>query len=102
MKYVCDFAEERWARGRPVTDVRCSPHQNEMFLAAYGQRSNPSLSDPDGCLLVWNLAMQSRPELTFTCPSAVLTAHFHRFDPALFFGGTYQEAWCSGTPAPSP
>jgi len=89
MKYVNDYAEERWARSRPVTDCKFSPHKSEMFLAAYGQRANPALSDPDGCMLVWNLAMQSRPELTFSCPSAVLTAHFHRFDPALFFGGTY-------------
>mmetsp|Transcript_61706 Transcript_61706/g.198835 ORF Transcript_61706/g.198835 Transcript_61706/m.198835 type:complete len:668 (-) Transcript_61706:204-2207(-) len=89
MKYVGDHAEERWARSRPVTDVRFSPHRAEMFLAAYGQRANPALSDPDGCMLVWNLAMQSRPELAFSSPSAVLTAHFHRFDPALFFGGTH-------------
>lgn len=89
MKFVSDYNEEQWARSRPVTDVRFSPHKGEMFLAAYGRRANPALSDPDGCMLVWNLAMQSRPELTFSCPSAVLTAHFHRFDPALFFGGTY-------------
>lgn len=89
LKFVNEYTEEQWARSRPVTDVRFSPHKGEMFLAAYGRRTNPSLSDPDGCMLVWNLAMQSRPELTFSCPSAVLTAHFHRFDPALFFGGTY-------------
>mmetsp|Transcript_71559 Transcript_71559/g.226099 ORF Transcript_71559/g.226099 Transcript_71559/m.226099 type:complete len:667 (-) Transcript_71559:87-2087(-) len=89
MKFVSEYAEEQWARSRPVTDVRFSPHKGEMFLAAYGRRANPALSDPDGCMLVWNLAMHSRPELTFSCPSAVLTAHFHRFDPAIFFGGTY-------------
>jgi len=33
--------------------------------------------------------MKSRPELALTCPSAVLTAHFNRFDPKLLFGGTY-------------
>lgn len=89
MKFVNDYIEEQWARSRPVTDVRFSPHKGEMFLAAYGRRANPALSDPDGCMCVWNLAMQNRPELTFSCPSAVLTAHFHRFDPAIFFGGTY-------------
>jgi len=89
MKHVDDYLEDRWGPGRPVTDVRFSPRREELFLAAYGQRANPSLSDPDGCMLVWNLAMRSRPEIAFSCQSAVLTAHFHRFNPALFFGGTY-------------
>jgi len=89
LKHVDEYVEERWSRNRPVTEVRFSPHQKEMFLGAYGQRVNPALSDPDGCMLVWNLAMRNRPELTFSCQSAVLTARFHRFDPALFYGGTY-------------
>jgi len=84
-----DYIEERWCTGRPITDVRFSPHRKELFLAAYGQKTNPSLSDPDGCALVWNLSMQKRPEVVFTCQSAVLTSHFHRFNPAIFFGGTY-------------
>merc|ERR1712039_407184 len=58
-------------------------------MGAYGKRENAALSDPDGCALIWNLAMRTRPELAFTCPSAVLTAHCHRFEPSLFFGGTY-------------
>merc|ERR1719160_1466190 len=33
--------------------------------------------------------MKNRPEVTFSCQSAVLTAHFHRCNPSLFFGGTY-------------
>jgi len=89
MKYVGDYIEDRWSRGRPVTDLQFSPHQQEMFIAAYHQKVNPELSDPDGCMLVWNLAMTSRPELAFTAPSAVLTARPHRFDPALFYGGTF-------------
>merc|ERR1719221_1199273 len=88
MKHKADYAEER-CHTRPITDCRFSPHQPEMFLAAYGQKASPQLTDPDGCVLVWNLAMKTRPELTFTCPSAVLTAHFNRFDPKLLFGGTY-------------
>lgn len=89
LKYIDDYLETRWASGRAVTDVRFSPHHSDMFLASYGRKANPSLEDPPGCLLVWNAAMKSRPELAFTCPSGVLSAHFHRFEPALFFGGTY-------------
>lgn len=89
LQFVDEYVEDRWSRHRPITDVRFSPHQKEMFLAAYCQRVNPALTDADGCMLVWNLAMRNRPELAFTSPSAVLTAQFHRFDRALFFGGTY-------------
>jgi len=86
MKHVEDFTEEKWSKGRPVTDVRFSPHRKEMFLSAYGQRVNASAADPDGCMLVWNLAMKNRPELCFSSPSQVQTAHFHSFDPAVFYG----------------
>lgn len=61
LKYVDDYVEEKWARGRPVTDVKFSPHQAPMFLAAYGERTSAAASDPDGCMLVWNLAMKNRP-----------------------------------------
>lgn len=89
MKLVDDYVEEKWSQGRPVTDLRFSRRREELFLASYGQRKSPSLSDPDGCMLLWNLAMNKRPEMAFSCQSAVLTAQAHRFDPALFFGGTY-------------
>mmetsp|Transcript_39312 Transcript_39312/g.108434 ORF Transcript_39312/g.108434 Transcript_39312/m.108434 type:complete len:649 (-) Transcript_39312:234-2180(-) len=89
MRHVEDFCEDRWSIGRPVTDCRFSPKSHEMFLASYGQRENASLADPDGCMLVWNLAMKHRPEMIFSSQSAVLTARFHTFNPALFFGGTY-------------
>eukprot|EP00927_Polykrikos_kofoidii_P037870 TRINITY_DN32076_c0_g1_i1.p1 TRINITY_DN32076_c0_g1~~TRINITY_DN32076_c0_g1_i1.p1 ORF type:complete len:664 (+),score=128.67 TRINITY_DN32076_c0_g1_i1:65-1993(+) len=89
MKHVADYAEERWTQGRPVTDCRFSPRDQEVFLASYAQKENPSLSDPDGCVLVWNLAMRHRPEMVFSSQSAVLTTQFHQFNPALFFGGTY-------------
>lgn len=89
MKHVDDFTEEKWSKMRPVTDVRFSPHRKEHFLAAYGQRANPAATDPDGCMCVWNLAMKTRPELTFSSPSPVLAANFHTFDEALFYGGTY-------------
>jgi len=89
LRFIEEYSEVRWASRRTVTDVRFSPHQGDMFLASYGQRANPSLADPEGCLLVWNLAMRNRPELAFTCSSGVLTANFHCNEPALFFGGTY-------------
>ncbi|CAK9108668.1 unnamed protein product [Durusdinium trenchii] len=53
LKHVDDYVEEKWAKGRCVTDLRFSPHRQEIFMAAYHQKANPELSDPDGCMLVW-------------------------------------------------
>lgn len=88
MKHVEEYVEDRWSKGRPVTDVKFSPHNKEIFMAAYGQRVNAQDYDPDGCLLLWG-SMKNRPELHFTSPSQVLTAQFHKFDPTLLYGGTY-------------
>lgn len=89
LKHVEDYGEEKHTQGRAITDLKFSPHRSELFLASYGLRANPDLSDPDGIVLLWNLAMKARPEVTFTCQSSVLAAQCHRFDPALYFGGTY-------------
>lgn len=89
MHHVHDFTEDKWSKQRPVTDVKFSPHKKEHFMAAYGERVGASMTDPDGCLLIWNLAMKNRPELCFTSPSPVLTANFQNFDESLFYGGTY-------------
>mmetsp|Transcript_49378 Transcript_49378/g.130178 ORF Transcript_49378/g.130178 Transcript_49378/m.130178 type:complete len:667 (-) Transcript_49378:76-2076(-) len=89
LRYVDDYVEDRLVRGRPVMDARFSPHRRELFLASYGRGPPGPASDLDGCMLVWNLAMRSRPEMIFTAPSSVLTADFHCFEPALIYGGTY-------------
>ncbi|CAJ1420112.1 unnamed protein product, partial [Effrenium voratum] len=52
LKHVDDYVEEKWSRGRAVTDLRFSPHRQEIFIAAYHQKANPELSDSDGCMLV--------------------------------------------------
>lgn len=94
----CTSYQEKWAKGRCVTDLRFSPHRQadvgsgsrlscrwteslprdldhfmefewgwsgwslpgscvplgeEIFISAYHQKTNPELSDPDGCMLVW-------------------------------------------------
>mmetsp|Transcript_15047 Transcript_15047/g.24924 ORF Transcript_15047/g.24924 Transcript_15047/m.24924 type:complete len:333 (+) Transcript_15047:985-1983(+) len=41
----------------------------------------------DGLVLVWNLAMPSRPEHIFTCGSPVLAAKFHPTEAPLVIGG---------------
>eukprot|EP00922_Rhytidocystis_sp_ex-Travisia-forbesii_P063234 GHVS01094101.1.p1 GENE.GHVS01094101.1~~GHVS01094101.1.p1 ORF type:complete len:352 (+),score=49.32 GHVS01094101.1:1224-2279(+) len=62
---------------------------NELFLASYGTADSMSVTDPDGCVLVWSLPMTQRPEYTFTCQSAVCTAMFDKFTPNIIVGGTY-------------
>lgn len=83
------FLDEKYTKDRPVTDIRFSPKFPELLLASYGQMEEPTLTDPDGVVLVWSLGLESRPESTFTSNSPVLTAIFDRFNPALYVGGTY-------------
>eukprot|EP00916_Digyalum_oweni_P019480 GHVL01032401.1.p1 GENE.GHVL01032401.1~~GHVL01032401.1.p1 ORF type:complete len:636 (+),score=128.69 GHVL01032401.1:27-1934(+) len=87
---ICEtYYNDQWCEGRPVTDVRPNPMHQEVFLASYGQKVHPNVTDPDGVVLVWSLPMSQRPEFRFTCQSAVLTALFDKFQPHLLVGGTY-------------
>ena len=82
------------AAARPVTAIDWSPKHEELLLASYGDRSAVvgggwGATDPDGCVLVWNLNLPTRPEFHFYCQSPVLTAMFHPLHPKLIVGGTY-------------
>ncbi|GBG24376.1 Cytoplasmic dynein 1 intermediate chain 2 [Hondaea fermentalgiana] len=91
------ISDERWSRGRTVTDIQWSPHHKELFLAAYTKRMVSSeldwargASDPSGVVLIWSTHMSSeRPEYVFTCPSPVHAACFHPYSANLVIGGTY-------------
>ncbi|CAM9994498.1 unnamed protein product, partial [Phaeothamnion confervicola] len=84
---------------RATTDLHWSPHHPELLLAAYSARGrgvDPAAvagtgcyNDADGLVLVWSLAVQSRPEYVLTSQSPVLCARFHEFDSHLIFGSTY-------------
>ncbi|PFH31403.1 cytoplasmic dynein intermediate chain [Besnoitia besnoiti] len=73
---------------RPVLDLRASPHFAEVFLASYGAPEFGG-DDAGGCVLLWSLNMNQRPEYTFTCQSQACTAIFNRFQPSVILGGTY-------------
>lgn len=91
------ISDERWSRGRTVTDIQWSPHHKELFLASYTKRMvNSELdwsrgaSDPNGVVLIWSTHMAGeRPEYVFTCPSPVHAACFHPYSANLVIGGTY-------------
>eukprot|EP00922_Rhytidocystis_sp_ex-Travisia-forbesii_P063230 GHVS01094097.1.p1 GENE.GHVS01094097.1~~GHVS01094097.1.p1 ORF type:complete len:481 (+),score=58.83 GHVS01094097.1:92-1534(+) len=89
MKKVDIYHDNGLCTNRPITDIRTSPKFNELFLASYGAADNMSITDPDGCVLVWSLPMTQRPEYTFTCQSAVCTAMFDKFTPNIIVGGIY-------------
>ncbi len=57
---------------------------DELMLCSYADRgayvSSP-VNEPDGCVLVWNLHLPTRPEFDFYCQSPVLAAMFHPQNP---------------------
>jgi dynein intermediate chain, cytosolic len=98
-KLLC-FYDAAWCQDRAVSDVHWSPHYPELLLVAYsapgrGQESallgpaGAGDAPPDGLVLVWSLALPSRPEFVLHAQSPVLTARFHKFDAHLVVGGAY-------------
>eukprot|EP00742_Colponemidia_sp_Colp-10_P005038 GILJ01005383.1.p1 GENE.GILJ01005383.1~~GILJ01005383.1.p1 ORF type:complete len:644 (-),score=93.54 GILJ01005383.1:168-2021(-) len=83
------YYEEKWCKGRAVTDVAWSPKHPELLLASYSAKDDAAVTDPDGLVLLWSLSMRQRPEFVFTCQSAVTAACFHKYSPHLLIGGTY-------------
>ncbi|KJE89338.1 hypothetical protein CAOG_008445 [Capsaspora owczarzaki ATCC 30864] len=82
------FVDERWSVHRAITSMQWSPKHPELLAVGYG--INPASSqDPDGVVLLWNLHLPQRPELVFTCQSAVMSVCLSKFHPNLIVGGTY-------------
>ncbi|CAD7948145.1 unnamed protein product [Amoebophrya sp. A25] len=99
------FDSERWTTGRCVTDLDWSQHYPELLCASYGKRDNASITEEEGVVCVWNLALQGRPEFVFTAGSQVLTAKFDKQNPAVYLGATYSGSivlWDSRTTSRAP
>ena len=104
----------KWTATRDVTDMDWSPLHRELMLSSYHMPSSagtaafgsaalsavspddtPSASmfprngelQSDGLVLVWSLAMPSRPEHIFACGSPVLKSRFHPTESPLIIGG---------------
>ena len=83
---------------RPVSALDWSPKYPELMLAAYAATEEddafpsplvPSSSaSAQGCVLLWNLHLTSRPEYHFTSDSSILTAFFHPTQPRLIIGAS--------------
>eukprot|EP00920_Eleutheroschizon_duboscqi_P036615 GHVT01088121.1.p1 GENE.GHVT01088121.1~~GHVT01088121.1.p1 ORF type:complete len:507 (+),score=105.61 GHVT01088121.1:997-2517(+) len=82
-------SDERWTRRRAVTSLDSSVKFPELFLASYGRATHETSAEPEGCVLVWNVAMTQRPEFLFSTQSSVCCALFHPFHPKVIVGGTY-------------
>jgi dynein intermediate chain, cytosolic len=103
----------KWTATRDVTDMDWSPLHRELMLSSYHMLSSsgsnlgsaalsavspddsPSASmvprsgelQSDGLVLVWSLAMPTRPEHIFACGSPVLKSRFHPTEAPLVIGG---------------
>ena len=93
------FEDASRTGGRPVSALDWSPKHPELLLAAYASTdeddasaasylSPSSASQQQGCVLVWNVHLSSRPEYTFTCDSSILCAFFHPTQPKLLLGAS--------------
>ncbi|CED84700.1 Cytoplasmic dynein intermediate chain [Phaffia rhodozyma] len=88
IKLICTFTDDRWTKGRSVTDIDWSPKFPELSVASYN-KSVSQVNDPDGLVAVWNLHLLDRPEFVFHSQTDVLSTLFSPFHANLIFGGTY-------------
>jgi len=79
--------DEKKTGSRAVTSIFWSAKFSELLLSSYAGQDDPMSLDPDGTVLIWNMHMPNRPEYSFYCNSAVLTAEFHPSNPKLIVGG---------------
>ncbi|KAG5460604.1 MAG: hypothetical protein BJ554DRAFT_7325, partial [Olpidium bornovanus] len=88
VKLQCSFFDERWSKGRDVTDVGWSSKHAELLVSSYSRNPN-AINEPDGIVCVWNLHLLGRPEFVFHSTTDVLCTMFAPFHPNLVVGGTY-------------
>lgn len=86
------YENRQWTTNRPILDLRTHPHYHDIFLAAYGRKFTSTLTDPSGCVLVWNLARNNQPEHEFICHSAVCSSTFDPYRVNCVIGGLYSGA----------
>lgn len=79
--------DESKTGSRAVTSIAWSSKFKELLLSSYDGQDDQMSLDPDGTVLIWNMHMPNRPEYSFFCNSAVLTANFHPSNPKLIVGG---------------
>ena len=83
---------------RPVSALDWSHKYPELMLAAYAATDeddaypsslvSSTSASAQGCVLLWNLHLTSRPEYHFTSDSSILTAFFHPTQPRLIIGAS--------------
>lgn len=79
--------DEKKTGSRAITSISWSVKFKELLLSSYAGQDDAMSLEPDGTVLIWNMHMPNRPEYTFCCNSAVLTAEFHPSNPKLIVGG---------------
>jgi dynein intermediate chain, cytosolic len=83
------FSDPTRTSSRPITSVAFSPRYKELVLVSYAALEDNLTMEPDGLVLVWSMHTPQRPEYSFHCQSAVLSAQFHPTNPRLIIGATY-------------
>ncbi len=73
---------------RTINSLQWSLKYTELLLTSY---TNPKeiLSEKNGLINLWSLALRDYPEFTLTCQAEITSSIFHTYTPKLIIGGTF-------------
>jgi dynein intermediate chain len=96
LRPLITFQDASKTFGRSVSAIDWNPKYPELLLASYAQLDDESFEaqesgqfDAQGCVLIWNRHLSSRPEYHFSCDSSVLNAWFHPIHAKLLIAATH-------------
>ena len=92
--YRLTFDDPTATAQRTVSALDWSGKYSELMLAAYASTDDDDAaasalsSGAQGCVLLWNINLTSRPEFHFTSDSSIVSAFFHPTQPRLVIGAS--------------
>ena len=73
---------------RTINSLQWSLKYTELLLTSY-TKPKEILSEKNGLINLWSLALRDYPEFTLTCQAEITSAIFHTYTPKLIIGGTF-------------
>ena len=73
---------------RTINSLQWSLKYTELLLTSY-TKPKEILSEKNGLINLWSLALRDYPEFTLTCQAEITSSIFHTYTPKLIIGGTF-------------
>ena len=73
---------------RTINSLQWSLKYNELLLSSY-TKPTEILTEKNGLINLWSLALRDYPEFTLTCQAEITSSIFHTYTPKLIIGGTF-------------